>query len=323
MTKERIMTNVASFNTLEEKYVNITTSYDDLLNDITKHISFSSTNLEESKNTLKEYVISYNKLCNEKSIKERTLSTISKLPIIGTSAIKLVDDMRKERLEGISVSQVVTELYDGLNNKSLKLESTLKSLMEVSNKAETLCDVLGEVDNELDTLIERLEKNDPDYVSAMRLSSQVKILIKSSADKIDSLAMIIQVGTGLLTKMIKVLPVNKTELLSNLAMDSGVSQINDISKDVSEITKLTRGISDSIYDKTHTAVLELIRMNSVSQDDVKHLRTNAEKRIALTNEVNDAVRKMHENLITDRNEVIKAVSDSSKTSKSLGVSNEK
>jgi len=158
--------------------------------------------------------------------------------------------------------------------------------------------VLTEIDDELDDLInDKLNSTEPDYISAMRLSTQVKLLIRSSSDKIESLTMIVQVGTGLLTKMVKVLPVNKTELLSNLAMDSGVSQINEISKDVSEITKLTRGISDSIYEKTHIAVLELIKLNSASAEEVQHLKDNAAKRLET----------MHENIKQDRIDVIEAV----------------
>jgi len=178
----------------------------------------------------------------------------------------------------------------------------------LSEIGDVFVNVLTEIDDELDDLInDKLNSTEPDYISAMRLSTQVKLLIRSSSDKIESLTMIVQVGTGLLTKMVKVLPVNKTELLSNLAMDSGVSQINEISKDVSEITKLTRGISDSIYEKTHIAVLELIKLNSASAEEVQHLKDNAAKRLALTNEVNAAVKTMHENIKQDRIDVIEAV----------------
>ena len=298
MASKKISTtvNATSIQSLEEEYLRLYGEHEKNIGSISDTISFSDAGLEEAKDQLAEFVIRSKELANRQTFKERTLRKISHLPFgIGNSAAEAVKDIRKERLNDKSITEVVDALYYGIKKRADNLETTIHSMFGIQEKTMSLVESLAQLDKSLD---EQMSADlDPrNRLTVTKLSSQVKLMLSTSQDKVQELSVIINVAQAVLMNMIKVIPVTKSELLSRIVMDAGVSQINAIHQDVKDVMELNHTITEDMNEKTRKAIIGLLESSSVSQKDVDRIKKSTDDRIKLMTDIAIAAQKFETNL---------------------------
>lgn len=301
------------FTQIETNFHQLVSKYSTTTSKISETISFGDADLEDAKEKLAQFVVRSEELANRETFKERSLRMLSRMPIVGKQAKSAIRDIREEMLEDESVSSVVNQLYDGITHQSDNLEATISKMYDIAKETNTLTSNLVELDTQLDEIIQDTN-NIPDHkrTTFLKISSQLKMMISNSQDKIQELSVIVRVAESVLMNIVKVIPVTKSELLSRIVMDAGVSQINAIQNDVKDIMELNTSITDNMNKKTRTAIMAMIDSSTITKEDVDKITASTNERMKLMQEISEASIKQQENIISAHTQILESVDKANK-----------
>lgn len=304
-------TGKSAIESIAEQYQVLIQDYSDTSSKISSTVMFSEAQLESVDEELSAFVVQSKELANYSSAKETTLRVISKVPLIGGRAKKSIDEIRKERLNDKSITEVVDALFDGIGSQADSLSNTINRLHELQASTKNIIIPTKALDEQTDVLIAEGKLTGGDRINSMKVSIQLKAMVDSAESRVQDLNVIIKVAEGVLLNIVKTMPVSKSELLNQIIMDAGVSQINAISDSVKSVYSLKERISTDMYEKTHISVVNLLESTSISPKEAEKIKKNNARRMKLTSEIHTAVAQYEDSMTENYKLVSEAMTESS------------
>jgi hypothetical protein len=291
MTTSTELTFVSTIEALQKDLEAITNSHNNTMKTIASGIKFNPNMTDEVKEKLIEFAAEQERIANHQSLTERFMRKVSTVPLLGRAAKHSADELRKNRLNEESVAGLVRSMYLGLKKQADDVEATERELISIYNQTETNITSMQELDFKITTLVQANEIPMQHRSRVMRMATQIKTMIEKSKDKLESLQIIIPTTQACLEMIYQDLPISEADLLSDMAMSTGVAQINALSQDVKEMRELSDLVSTNIWSRTQKSIVNLIELNTVSDRDIQRIENNANEREKLRTETVKAAQK--------------------------------
>lgn len=280
-----------SLKTLEEDFKKITEIHTNHMLTIASDIRFNPNMTDEVKEKLIEFAAEQERIANSQSLRERVMRRIASVPLLGKAAKNSADQLRKQRLHEESVSGMVKSMYSGLKAQAQDVEKTEAQLVKIYEQTEANINLMLELDTKITTLLGTDEVPLRHRSNVMRMKTQIKVMIEKSKDKLESLKIILPVTQACLQMIYQDLPISEADLLSDMAMSTGVSQINALSQDVKEMRELSDLVSTNIWSSTQRSIVNLLEMTTISDRDIQRIESNTLEREKLREETMRAAHK--------------------------------
>lgn len=267
-----------NFQDLQKDFDNITRMHSSHMSNIASSIRFNPNMTDEIKDQLIEFAAEQERLANHQSISERFMRKVSTIPLIGKAAKQSAESIRKQRLQEESVSGLVKSMYDGLRAQASDVEQTETQLIKIYEQTKINIELMQELEEKISTLVQTNEIPITHKSRIMRMKTQIKVMIEKSKDKLESLEIIIPTTQACLEMIYQDLPISEADLLSDMAMSTGVAQINALSQDVKEMRELSDLVSTNIWSRTQKSIINLLEINTISDKDIARIQHNTQER---------------------------------------------
>lgn len=281
----------SSLKTLEEDFKKISEIHTNHMLTIASDIRFNPNMTDEVKEKLIEFAAEQERIANAQSIRERVMRRVASVPLLGRAAKSSADQLRKQRLQEESVSGMVRSMYSGLKAQAQDVEKTEAQLVKIYEQTESNISLMVDLDTKITSLLGTDEVPLRHRSNVMRMKTQIKVMIEKSKDKLESLKIILPVTQACLQMIYQDLPISEADLLSDMAMSTGVSQINALSQDVKEMRELSELVSTNIWSSTQRSIVNLLEMTTISDKDIQRIETNTQEREKLREETMRAAQK--------------------------------
>jgi hypothetical protein len=209
------------------------------------------------------------------------LRKVSFIPLIGSSANKSADNLRSQRLSEETVSGIVGKMYQGLKKQAETVEETESRLLQIQQQTKSNLELMITLGKKLNELIANGEIEEVDQSRTLKMKTQIALMTEKSHDKIDSLNLTIPATRAILEAIYQQLPISEADLLSDIAMSTGISQINALAQDVKDMRELSDMVSSGVWAKTQKSIVNLIEINSISDKEITRIEETANKRAEL------------------------------------------
>ena len=267
---------------IQEEFAQVNETYSKTMSSITKAIKFSNLDdTDEIKQQLVSFAAEQEKIVNYESLSERMLRKVSFIPLIGSSANKSADNLRSQRLSEETVSGIVGKMYQGLKKQAETVEETESRLLQIQQQTKSNLELMITLGKKLNELIANGEIEEVDQSRTLKMKTQIALMTEKSHDKIDSLSLTIPATRAILEAIYQQLPISEADLLSDIAMSTGISQINALAQDVKDMRELSDMVSSGVWAKTQKSIVNLIEINSISDKEITRIEETANKRAEL------------------------------------------
>lgn len=285
------LTIVSDLDSLQSDFEKVNEAYSQNMSSIASGIKFDNNDTAKIKEQLIEFAAEQERIANHESLGERFLRKVSNVPLIGTTAKSSADGMRNQRLSEESVSGLVGTMYQGLKKQASDVETTESSLISIHEATTSNLATMEELELRLSGILSQDEVPMNQKSRVMRMHTHIKVMIEKSKDKLSTLQLIINSTQATLETIYRELPVSEADLLSDLAMNTSVSQINALSQDVKEMRELSEIVSNNIWTNTQKSIVNLLELNTVTEKDILRIENNAKKREELHRNTMEAAQK--------------------------------
>ena len=294
-----------SFTSLQTRFDASNKSHSTQIHSITTDIKFDANTIDEAKSKLIDLATEQKRLTSSDTFQERALRQLSKLPMVGNVIKESADSRRTRRMKEDTISGVVASMFKGLRkqiDELIEVEQAYIKLHEQTGKNIKFNEGIKE---ELDDLQSENKVPMSHHTRVLRLQTQTEHTLLEDKEFIQSLesAIIPNIQMAIQTILQK-LPRAESNLLTNAALNGGIDKVLTLIEDTNEAEEISNAFVVRSNKATQETLLALIKMNTVSEEQLQRIEDNTterqERQIAVNNaltESNLAIQKAHKKVL--------------------------
>lgn len=270
----------STFERLQTKFESSNKTHATQVHNITENIKFDDRTIDEAKDKLITLAMEQEKLATSNTLRERVLGRVSKVPFIGNLIGDSVESLREQRIEEESISGIVGVMFSGLRKQVDELIEVEQSYIKLYDQTKKNIEFNKGIKKELDGLQENGEVPMSHHTRVLRLQTQTEHTLFEDTEFLRSLESSVIPGIQMaIQTILQKLPRAESNLLTNAAVKGGIDKVLALVNDTNEAEEISNTFVASSNERTQEALLSLIKMNNVSEEQLRRIEDNAKKRI--------------------------------------------
>lgn len=258
---------------------------------IVEALNFSQAGFDDATTELKSFILKMEEVSKPKGIFSNVAIRAKNLPGVGRYIEGYVQSAREDHLDSKSIKEIVETVFEGMTGKTEEVRGIIKNMILLKDEVENELNETLLLEEEVVLILSQTKENSVDHFEITDILNKIKKRKLSAGFDMNKLIGIAQVGKMVVAQIRDTLPESKGELLKQLSMDVGLTQIKVLVNNMNELNEVNNRLANASETKIVDTIKELFDLTRHDEKAIAILESRYSKRQASSVMIRDEMAK--------------------------------